>query len=289
MTTNSRNPSSRPRARIASAAVVAALALVLPSTAHAGAAQGEANFTKHCSACHTVGGGKRVGPDLKGVTERRKRDWLLKWIPASQSLVKANDPTATELMREYNNVPMPDFPLSAAEVGDLIDYMAGAGAAAAPAGPPRVYTPSEAEDGRRYFDGSLPFSGGGPACSSCHHVTHDAVIGGGVLAKELTTAYGRLGDAGVRAILGSPPFPVMEQAFKSRTLTEAEQTALTAYLATLKGGNDAYEQPRQDAIKLLAGGVGGLALWLGLYGVIWRRRKPGPVNEAVFDRQTKSE
>jgi cytochrome c2 len=42
-----------------------------------------ATFNGRCTACHTYGKGIKVGPDLKGVTERRKRDWLLKFIHAS--------------------------------------------------------------------------------------------------------------------------------------------------------------------------------------------------------------
>src|SRR3989441_12591818 len=46
-------------------------------------------FNRRCTACHTYGKGVKVGPDLKGVTERRKRDWLLKFIYASSSVIKS--------------------------------------------------------------------------------------------------------------------------------------------------------------------------------------------------------
>src|SRR4051794_22190846 len=39
-------------------------------------APGEYAFTNHCAACHTIGGGDRVGPDLRGVSERRDHAWL---------------------------------------------------------------------------------------------------------------------------------------------------------------------------------------------------------------------
>src|SRR5215467_15602236 len=37
---------------------------------------GQAMFKKICAPCHTIGVGDRVGPDLRGVTQRRERAWL---------------------------------------------------------------------------------------------------------------------------------------------------------------------------------------------------------------------
>src|SRR5437762_3205955 len=50
-------------------------------------------FKKICSACHTFGKGIKVGPDLKGVTERRQRSWLLKFVRSSQTVIQSGDPT----------------------------------------------------------------------------------------------------------------------------------------------------------------------------------------------------
>ncbi len=44
------------------------------------AEEGETIFQAQCAACHTIGGGPLVGPDLLGVTERRENDWLIRWI-----------------------------------------------------------------------------------------------------------------------------------------------------------------------------------------------------------------
>jgi protein SCO1/2 len=41
-------------------------------------------FNQRCTACHTFGKGVKVGPDLKGVTARRQRPWLLKFVRSSQ-------------------------------------------------------------------------------------------------------------------------------------------------------------------------------------------------------------
>lgn len=44
------------------------------------AIEGQALFQEKCVACHTIGQGDRVGPDLAGVTARRSHAWLEAWI-----------------------------------------------------------------------------------------------------------------------------------------------------------------------------------------------------------------
>ena len=51
-------------------------------------------------------------------------------------------------------------------------------------------------------------------------VNNDAVIGGGILASELTSVFSRMGDPAVRSILGNAPFPVMKTAYLDKPLTE---------------------------------------------------------------------
>src|SRR3989338_7370036 len=66
-------------------------------------------FQQKCVSCHTVGGGKLVGPDLKGVTAKRERSWLVRWIKEPDKMLAAGDPIAASLLKEFNNVPMPNM------------------------------------------------------------------------------------------------------------------------------------------------------------------------------------
>lgn len=86
------------------------------------AAAGEKKFNTVCTACHTVGGGKRVGPDLKGVTNKRTEKWLMSFIKSSQTMVKSGDKDAVAIFKEFNNIPMPDQNLSDKELKDLIAF-----------------------------------------------------------------------------------------------------------------------------------------------------------------------
>lgn len=83
---------------------------------------GETVFTtKGCTACHTIGKGKLVGPDLKGVTFRRETDWLKNWLKDTAKMLQT-DSIAKKLLQENNNVQMPQTNLSDTEINDLISY-----------------------------------------------------------------------------------------------------------------------------------------------------------------------
>lgn len=76
-----------------------------------------------CSACHTIGKGKLVGPDLKGVTERRSETWLISFIRSSQTMIKNGDAEAVKIFEENNKIPMPDNNLSDDQIRGILTYI----------------------------------------------------------------------------------------------------------------------------------------------------------------------
>ncbi len=85
------------------------------------AVQGKAAFESKCLACHSVGEGKKLGPDMVGVTTRRHDVWLMKWLSAPEKML-ATDPVAKALLKEYNNLPMPNQGLSQTEIRQYLAY-----------------------------------------------------------------------------------------------------------------------------------------------------------------------
>lgn len=86
------------------------------------AARGEELFrTRGCTACHTVGGGKKVGPDLQGVTEQRDFAWLYHMVMSPDSMVR-NDSIARELLNEYL-VPMADQNVQPEQFRAIYEYL----------------------------------------------------------------------------------------------------------------------------------------------------------------------
>jgi protein SCO1/2 len=85
--------------------------------------QGRYIFGSQCSACHTIGQGDKVGPDLLGVTTRRERAWLARYILAPDEMLDAGDPVATALFKKYKSVRMPNLRLGSADVAALISFL----------------------------------------------------------------------------------------------------------------------------------------------------------------------
>jgi len=95
--------------------------------------RGEYTFNNHCAACHSIGKGDRIGPDLAGVTAARDRDWLTTFILTPDKVLAAGDPIAVALRAKYKDVRMPNLSLSESDTKALLEYMDRGGRPAAPA------------------------------------------------------------------------------------------------------------------------------------------------------------
>ncbi len=257
------------------------------------AAEGEAIFTQVCFACHRVGGGQLVGPDLADIQDRRDVSWLRPFIRSSQTVIQQGDAYAVALFEKFNKIPMPDNALSDDEIDSVLAYIAqqsesAASAPAVAAPPERVATEEDIALGLALFQGTTRLANRGPTCTSCHDVKNDAVIGGGVLAKELTSVFSRMGAPGVAAILGSPPFPVMQQAYDGRPLEEDEIFALVSFLRETDQ-HQAFSHPRDYGFRLFYSGLGGVGLLFVIYGFAWSGRKRASTNQKIYDRQIRSQ
>lgn len=98
----------------------------LPGSLQAGTEVGQQIFQQKCVACHTIGGGDGVGPDLRGVAAKRDAAWLERWIREPDRMLAEKDPTATALLAEFRQVPMPNLGVSEADARALIDYLSAA-------------------------------------------------------------------------------------------------------------------------------------------------------------------
>ena len=107
-------------------ALVASLSI--DTTYDLAAHPGEAIFLRACASCHTIGLGRKFGPDLAAVTLRRDADWLAKFIMDPDLVLKSGDPVATALNSDYPGVIMPNLGLGPTDAADLLTYLAAADA-----------------------------------------------------------------------------------------------------------------------------------------------------------------
>ena len=245
------------------------------------ATPGEALFQTKCAACHTIGKGKLVGPDLKDVATRRDAQWLKSFIADPNKLFAADDPTAQQLLSESNNVKMPALGLSAADVDALVAFLASAGSAAGGATAPTGQAVAVAGDpasGQRAFTGEMGLGNGGPACIACHAVSGIGSLGGGALGPDLTHVAQRYPGPGLAAVLGSIAFPTMAGPFANRPLTPPEQADLVAFLAQANQGQAPVRAFTAGAItantwRLLAIGLAGTVALTALLALFWPRQR----------------
>ncbi|MGH9633703.1 MAG: SCO family protein [Candidatus Angelobacter sp.] len=90
---------------------------------------GRYTFATHCAACHTIGHGDKIGPDLLGVTTVRDRSWLETFISTPEKVIAAKDPIAVALYKKFNGINMPNLRLSDEELNNLLDFLAKQSAA----------------------------------------------------------------------------------------------------------------------------------------------------------------
>jgi mono/diheme cytochrome c family protein len=257
------------------------------------AGEGETLFKTRCVACHSIGKGRLVGPDLAKVDDRRSEEWLFKFIKSSQTLIKSGDKDAVALFAEFSQIIMPDQDLSDEQIREILAFIktaVGSTSETSPATADANTKPSAEEiaRGQDLFQGNIRFENNGPSCISCHDVVNDAVIGGGIFAKDLTTVFSRMGGEGVRAILGGPPFPVMEAAYRGKAFNESEIKALVGFLQNADE-EQANHQPKDYGWGLFNAGASGMLLITGFFWLIGRHRKKRSVNQDIYDRQIRSE
>jgi protein SCO1/2 len=94
-----------------------------PSGATVDADKGAYLFRTRCAACHTIGHGDSVGPDLLGIQSIRSRAWLTHFIETPDQVVAQKDPLAMALYNKYRQVQMPNLRLADPDVAALLGYL----------------------------------------------------------------------------------------------------------------------------------------------------------------------
>ena len=238
-------------------------------------------FREKCKSCHTIGGGRLAGPDLKDVTARKDRDWLTGFMMNPQSYIDRGDSYATKLLEDYRSV-MPsisgmtkdrcDKLLDLIEAESALEESQFKGVQVSN----KPFTDVDRALGRDIFLGKASLQNGGAACISCHSMHDTPLFGGGALAadpqmSDLTNVYERLkGRKVLSNWLAAPATETMQPIFKKHALTSEEIHALVAYFEVSAGNSPA--QPASSRVAFLLIGLLGAAGVIFGFDAIWKRR-----------------
>ncbi len=251
--------------------------LAAPASAQISSEETIGFFRQNCASCHTIGGGRLAGPDLKDVSKRRERDWLLRYVLDPKAVIDSGDSYAQNLLKEARGVVMPTMPTltrdRAAKLLDLneaeskLEKSQFAGTIVSD----RPLTAADVELGGALFRGTRRFLKGAPACITCHSTREIGGLGGGLLGPDLTEAYSRLeGRKAIAAWLAAPPSLTMQPVFRDKPLEPDEVLAVVAYLKDVaERGVPAAAPP---TLAFVLSGFSGAAAVLVLFDYLWRRR-----------------
>ena len=259
-----------------------------PALLHAQSQGAATLFEKKCYSCHNIGSGNKKGPDLKGVTAQRSREWLHTFIQSPAAMNRRGDPAAVDLFRKFSPEVMPDQTQSPEEIDSLlalIESLSNKNQIFIPAGAKlsRPIAAGDAEAGLRLFTGKTILSRGGTACITCHDLQGVGLFGGGTLGASLTAANIKYRDPELIAILQNPNFPTMNSVFVTRPLTDEEIVQIFALLQATKQANPtAAVAPGPVDLKFPLLGFGLLVLGLAGMNRAWKGRLRG-VREALVN------
>lgn len=235
-------------------------------------------FKNTCANCHSIGGPRKVGPDLKDVTARRDRSWLIRFMQSPIAMKDSGDADAVKLFADFPSSIMPTIPdlnpdrcesiLRLIEAESKLERSQFAGAESKI--PNRPFNDAEIEKGREFFVGYTRFSNGGAACLTCHSVQGAVATGGGMLGPDLTQVFNRLGGRNaLDGWLQSPPSPTMKPVYAKHRLTDEETMYLIAFLEKAKDGREEVTTARFNFFLLGLAGAAGVFV---LFDFVWRRR-----------------
>ena len=235
-------------------------------------------FQQNCVSCHTIGGGRLTGPDLKGVEERRDRRWLVEFMLDPPAMIASGDPYVLEMQQQARGIVMPKIAaLDRGRAEALLDLIQVEGA-----NPEsrfkgvqvsdQPYTAADIAQGEALFMGVQRFANGGPVCVSCHTVSGIQGLGGGRLGPDLTKVYERLaGRRNLSAWLFAPATITLQSVFQAHPLMPEEIPPLVALFENAAQGG-AQQASSVGLVYFFLLALGGTCLGLVFFETAWRHR-----------------
>ncbi len=234
-------------------------------------------FEKNCFSCHTIGGGRLTGPDLKNVHLRRDEGWLEKFIQNPEVILRSGDPYAAKILKEARGVRMTRVSgMTPVLVKNLLKFIKEESVkeksrfSKSPL-KERPLTPEDIIFGGQLFLGTIRLKNKGPSCISCHSISGMGFFGGGTLGPDLTSAFGKLGGkTALMAWLSNPASATMSPVYRKYPIDEEEILPLVGFLKSKSEKNRSEIEVHDFNIMLI--GFFGLIFLLIIFDLLWGKR-----------------
>ncbi len=234
-------------------------------------------FQQNCTSCHTIGGGRLTGPDLKDVAKQKDRAWLERFVQNPKAVLDGGDPYALQLQQDARGVVMPAVPGITPQMAKLLldmieqESKLSKSRFAGVSISDRPFTAGDVMIGMQLFGGERKLSQEGPPCISCHTLGTMNGLGGGRLGPDLTLVYERLGGRKAAGTwLSAPATPTMQAVFRKHQLQSEEILPLLAVFEDASRRSQPADSSTQ--FNFFLAGFAGVSLSLALMGWIWRGR-----------------
>ena len=254
--------------------IVIGVALAFPR--NAAAQRPDEFFQENCASCHTIGGGRLIGPDLKDAVQQKDRSWLERFIQDPNAVISSGDHYALQLQKDAGGIVMPKMPGVTPEMAKaLLDMIEEKSQIQAPSAAVNIseqpFTSNDVLTGTEIFLGKRKLNQAGPPCISCHTLGLIGGFGGGRLGPDLTQVYVRLGGRkSLGAWLSAPATATMQSVFRNHPLQPGEILPLIAFFEN--ASRQAQPTTAMSQIKFSVAGFLGTALGLAVMGWSWRGR-----------------
>ncbi|MBT5078508.1 MAG: cytochrome c [Candidatus Marinimicrobia bacterium] len=240
--------------------------------------QADTFFKQNCASCHTIGGGRLTGPDLKNIHLRKDDQWIKDFIADPQAVINSGDQYAKKIVDDSRGVIMPKVAgLTSFITQSIVNLIKEESSKerskfSGNSIQDRPLTAADISLGELLFIGRKKFKNNGPACISCHHVNGLGYLGGGYLGPNLTTVYGELGGKNALAAwLSNPSSETMSPIYNNHPIDESEVLPLVAFFNNESRKNIQLNGNENDFLFMLYGIIG-LVTFLIIFDLFWGNR-----------------
>jgi hypothetical protein len=211
------------------------------------------DFMMKCAGCHTIGGGKLTGPDLRDVAAWKPTDLLPK-IKTMETKTGPLSPAEIEALARFLKDPKVGERLEARKAQMLLEEEA-------------KYEKGDEKKGGDLFYGRILLAGGGLPCASCHRTG----LRGGSFGPDLSPVFAKMGMIPLISACEKASFREMDAIYRDHPITHQEAIHLAKYLESAAG----KPTPEEDSTTLFTGAAGLSLFSLGGMAAYYRKKKPG--------------